>query len=227
MTYRTPTNSRQEVFHHATLLELLDIAAAGGAVLGETRRIVRQGIEKISQFLRPARRNIYAKLAFSQGEGQLAFRRCDRDNRFGLREETQQLAREKGIPGSGLLRNKTNVRVDEQGAIIPASLQREHADIRKLQLAQTLRERLALGAIAADQNPNTRIAQAGRGFQQHVEPLFNAKVPSVDREKFFRPKAVLSPEFSAFGRQSRRRPGQSRLENRRALLRELLCPENS
>jgi hypothetical protein len=48
----------------AVLLELLDVTAAGGAVLCETLRILRESFEKIRQFLDVTGRNIYAKLSF-------------------------------------------------------------------------------------------------------------------------------------------------------------------
>jgi hypothetical protein len=48
----------------AALLELFDIAAAGGAVLNQTRRIVRERIEKFRQFPRVAGRDIHAEPSF-------------------------------------------------------------------------------------------------------------------------------------------------------------------
>ena len=64
----------------------------------------------------------------------------------------------------------------------------------------TLRERLALGAVTTDQDPNARIVQQRRSFQQHVQTLFHAKIPSVDRKKFFRRETIPSPKFTPFGR---------------------------
>ena len=51
---------------YAGLLELLDVAAAGGAVLGETLRILRKRIEQIRQFLE------VDSLAYLSLEGMLA-----------------------------------------------------------------------------------------------------------------------------------------------------------
>ena len=107
---------------YAGLVELLDIAATGGAVIRQTLRILRESFEKISQLLRMTGRDVDAELSLSERERQLALRGSDRDYGFRFREETEELAREKRIPGSDLLRDEANVRIDEQGAIIPTSL---------------------------------------------------------------------------------------------------------
>ena len=59
---------------------------------------------------------------------------------------------------------------------------------------------VALSAVATNQDPNPRIAQQRRRFQQHLQALFHAKIPGVDREEFFRRKAMPSPKFTPFGR---------------------------
>src|SRR5688572_33204307 len=90
------------------------------------------------------------------------------------------------MPGASLLGNKANVGIDEQGAVIAARLQGQHAEVWKFQLTRASRENVALRAVATDQQANPSVAQERRGLQQHFQSLFDAQISRIDGEEFFR-----------------------------------------
>ena len=57
-----------------------------------------------------------------------------------FREQAEQFAREKGISGTGLLRDEAQIGIDEERAIIAARLQWKHADVRQFHFARAFRQ---------------------------------------------------------------------------------------
>src|SRR5438477_682992 len=165
-----------ETLHHAALVELLDIPPAIRAVDPKPLRIIRQRSEQRRQFLRPARRNVDAKISFSQRKSQLAFRRSDGDDGLRFREQSQKFTWEKRISGTGLLSNEADIGIDEQRPVITSELQRKQIEIRQLHFSRACGQRLSLRTIAADQQTNRPIAKQRGGLEQNLEALLHPEI---------------------------------------------------
>ena len=96
------------------LLELLHIDASRCAISCEPRRIFRNLIQHIRNFLRAPRRNIKSKSALHHSFCKFTLRIRNRDDRLRLREQAEQFARKKRISRARLLRDKTEVCVAEE-----------------------------------------------------------------------------------------------------------------